>query len=148
MLRGLRPFIATGPMFKRWVLPGSLSRLGRWLVRSDLLESVRSAFPVGRTHCDDRLALAEILLADGIVQALWVNSDGTHLSPESRLASTLDEVAREVVGSFKGELSDSFDMSAELSWGLATLPGPEFVRSYVAEDGLSVEAMDFSAPRA
>lgn len=142
MLRGERPFIATGPMFKTWVVPGSLSRIGKWLIRPEILEAIRSIFPAGRVHHDDLTALADMLLIDGVVQALWATSGpGYAATATSRRRIALTEVVAETMGRPKGEHADPFDMATEMAWGLATLPGPEVHRSYTSEDGIALEPM-------
>lgn len=142
MLRGERPFVATGPRFKQWVIPGSLSRFGRWMVLPEVLGSIRAIFPVGRVHRDDLLDLADTLMLDGIVQALWsVDSPGYAATATDRYQIALREVVAETMGNMRGDFADPFDAATEMAWGLGTLPGPEVHRSYTSEDGLRLEAM-------
>lgn len=141
MLRGERPFIVTGPSFKSWVVPGSLSRIGMWMVRPEILASVRNVFPMGRVHRDDLLALADMLLLDGVVQALWAVNGRDYAAVADHMQAARLEVVAETMGRFKGEVCESFDMTNEMSWGLATMPGPEIPRSLTSEDGIILEAM-------
>lgn len=138
-VRGLRPFVVTGPSFMSWVIPGSLASAGRWLLRPAALTGISGAFPVGRTHRGDLLVVAEVLLRDGIVDAFW-STDSLHCLPlEQRWDVALDEVAAEVIGRFATETADPFHMAAELAWGLGTLGGIEHVRDLLSDDGLTVE---------
>src|ERR1700690_3128102 len=89
-VRGLAPFIATGPDFAGWTIPNSLSCYREYRFRKPLREGLLAV----RSGANDvaREAIAELLLREGIVSALW-SIDSTDVLPESeRWAASVRQV--------------------------------------------------------
>ena len=139
-VRGLRPFIATGPRFSAWAVPGSLAKFGEWRFRPELRQSIESVFPASEDKCpEDRLAVAQLLLSEGIMQALW-SVDSVECLPRDRWTiESAAEAAREIPYLRPGDPRGPYDLAF---WTIETLSGlaaPEHFRGYVGDDGLTLE---------
>ena len=135
---GQRPFLARGPNFKAWAVPGSLERAGQFEFRPELRQAIERTFPsdgLGReSYYED--AVAEFLLRDGIVSALWVTNARSPVPEELRWDLSVDEVAR----SLFYDVGD--DVAATTVELLSGMSGPEHFNSYVAEDALTLQAAE------
>lgn len=136
MVRGLRPFVATGPSFASHAVPGSLVDHREWRFRPALRTALSLAFP--RAVPEDRWAVAEALLADGIVQALWSIDSAECLDRKLWRDASVETVALEIPAP---RLQVPYDL---VGWTLETLSGmsgPDHFHSYVSDDGLSLEPL-------
>ena len=123
-LRGERPFIASGPNFHRYVVPGSLERDREHRFIPAFLDAVRDGFT---SVSDLRPEFAEFLLAEGIVSALWFPSSE---APADRWERSILGLAREIPG---GDIP---------FWGIELLSGissPEHYRNMLSLDGIELE---------
>lgn len=121
---GKIPFFAEGPNSRR--LMPSL----RWAFRSHF----------GEGTDDDKEVVAEYLLEDGLVVALWATSMRTCVAKELRRAIEISELVKELGPipwrSHTGIYWDIGDAVWEYLDGLATV---EMRRRYVVEDGIILE---------
>lgn len=126
-VRGQRPFLATGPSFKDYVVPGSLTKHGEYRFVSAISGALEQAAesPLWRE------AVAEWLLREGIVQALWSVDVDTCEPPERRWQLSVEAVAEEIPKSMP-----VLEGTVELLSGMGD---PQYFRSYVSEDELSLE---------
>ena len=128
-IRGLVPFLATGPAFLGHVRPRSLGLFGEHRMSSAFLSTIRTV--LGGLGGDWRDVAAEWLLREGVVQALWSVDGGSCLLPELRWEASVLGLVRELPRD--GEVVEAvIDL-------LAGLSGPEHHRSYLSEDGLVLE---------
>lgn len=137
-VRGLRPFIATGPGFKRWTAHDSIARFGEWRFAPGLREAIEAVFPAATTHPapESRLVIAEFLLKEGIVQALW-SVDSAECLPRDRwLGVSIDEVAAEIPYVV---VDGTYDLALWTIEDLCSMPDPSHFREYVSADGLDLE---------
>ncbi len=126
---GERPFIATGPSFLRWVVPGSVDRHREHRMKGELIKALDVVADVSDT--DRREYIAEMLLREGIVQALWCVDHPDCMAEELRWELSIRQVADEIP-------SDENFVKWTLEF-LAGLIGPEHCRSYVVQDSFSLE---------
>lgn len=144
-VRGLRPFVATGSRFMEWALAGSLQRLGQWAFRPELYSGLSRAFPPAAPSVpEDRAIVAEFLLQEGIVEALWSVDSPECLPVDLRWKASLEQVTDEIpflrADSTLGRIMGGpYDMALWTIELLSGLSGPEHFRSYVSEDGLILE---------
>lgn len=125
---GRVPFVATGPRFQEFAIPGSLERFGEHRFVSGLRLAMEAH--LGGLQTDWRDVAAEWLLEMGIVQAIWSVDGGECVPEELRWAASVAQVAREIP---KGEVVPAvIDL-------LSGLGDPAHFRAYVAEDGLTLE---------
>ena len=106
-----------------------------------LVEAVSFSFPKGKCHPGDIEVLAEVLLRDGMVDALWSVDSSSCLPEELRWQCSIATVGRHVIGSHKSPMPKEFDMAHELQTGLGVLASPEHYRAYVSDDGLRLESV-------
>lgn len=125
-VRGQIPFIATGPAFKQFVVPGSLERYGEYRFRT-IREIVADIAGPG----DWRETVAEWLLREGIVEALWSVDVTTCLLPEQRWEASISSLA--------DEIPKSMPLDEAVIELLSGLPSAADHRSYLSEDDLSLE---------
>jgi hypothetical protein len=135
-VRGLRPFIVTGPSFEAWVIPDSLERTGRHVLRRELRELITGIFPGEGFQPGHhfRAAVAESLLRENVLSALWSIDSVECLSVESRWESSITQVSREL------PISQGISMAAAIDELLSGMPTPAMAREYLSEDGLGLEA--------
>jgi len=140
-VRGLRPFIATGPNFMAWAVPGSLERFREWRFRPHIYRTLSSVFPPDEDKPpEDRDAVAEVLLTDGVVQALW-SVDSAECLPRDRwLRASIEQVAREIPYIKPGSARGPYDLAYWTIEFLSGLSAPAHFREYVSADGLTLEA--------
>lgn len=137
-VRGLRPFVATGPRFLDWALRDSIKRFGEWRFRPNLRESIEAVFPVSvEASPDSRLVVAELLLAEGIVQALWSIDSFECLPIDRRHGVSIDEVASEIPYVV---VDGVYDVGLWTIENLSSLPDPAHFREYLSVDELSLES--------
>lgn len=138
---GRRPFIVRGPRFDSWT-----DRPVDWYhdptLRTDVFASLRRAYPVGRFTVDDGLLLAELLLREAIITAVWVTDRPTSLPLGLRPPVSVDQAMREVIHSWDGREISDFDLASELGYCLCCVDGIDRVREYLSEDQLTIEALD------
>ena len=132
---GERPFIATGPNFSSWVIPGSLEKYREWKFRPQLKQALAKLFPCDGIHRSlyHQLAVAEFLLRDGIVQALWATNGRAFIGDEFCWEESIHHVAREM--SYLSAADSIADLTIDL---LATMSQPSHFISYVSEDDLKL----------
>jgi len=134
---GRRPFIVAGPNFKRWIVPKSIERTGSHHVKDVVLKSISKVCPSGTPSDEASTSVAELMLRDGIVQAIWSTRQGCCADPAERWERALDETASNIKG------SDVAEAVREFLSGLGTA---QMAASYVSEDGISLEAMALPEP--
>lgn len=128
-VRGLVPFVVTGPAFERYTVPGSLDRVGEHRMTPTFLATIGQVMG-GEDHTW-RDVVAEWLLAEGILQALWSVDSRECLPPEARWVASVAQVAREIPAD-----SPVVEGVVELLSGVSD---PGHYRSYVSEDSLTLE---------
>lgn len=124
-LRGERPFIASGPNFQRYVIPGSLERDREHRFVPAFVEAVRDGFTAVN---DLRPEFAEFLLSEGIASALWM--PGAPARADERWELSILGLVREIPG---GDIP---------LWGIELLSGissPEHYRNMLSLDGIELE---------
>lgn len=125
---GLRPFIATGPKFKAYTTTQALTEF-QWKFKKSFLDDISSLGP----HADrlSREVVAELLLREGIVVALWSIDSAQCLPETERWDASIKQVANEIPP------DDPLYLSVmELLSGLGEA---SHFRSYVSEDELTLE---------
>lgn len=139
-VRGLRPFIATGPRFMEWAAPGSLAKFREWRFRPELRRTIERVFPTAEDKFpEDRRAIAEVLVVDGIVQALWSVDSRECLPRERWLEASIDEVSLEIPYVKPGASNGPYDLGYWVIETLSGLSAPAHFREYVSVDGLTLE---------
>lgn len=144
-VRGVRPFITSGPHFLDWIVPGSLESRGQHVLRPAVRRMISNLFPSGgmhRMHYQHRAA-SEALLREGILMALWSIDSRECLSEESRWGESIEQVARElpfktmhwVGGQVEHRFRNTCESVEEL---LSGMPGPAMIREYLSEDRLTL----------
>ncbi len=133
-VKGLRPFIVSGPMFDGWIVPDSLQKTGRHVVRPSIRRTLERAFPEGT---GPRLqyhhsAMAEVLLREHVLMALWSVDSVDCISLPGRWNESIEQVCREIPF-----CDDSLSRSVEDL--LSGMPSPSMAREYLSEDGLTLE---------
>ena len=132
---GFRPFIVTGPNFKSWAIPGSLEKHREWRFRVELRFALSKCFPEGLPYANWfwQDAIAEFLLREGIVQALWSVDAPAPVPEPDRWDLSVNEVARQIHYALGVSISES---TIELLSGMG---GPEHYRAMLAEDSMKLE---------
>lgn len=130
-IRGERPFLAAGPKFRAYTTTQALTGY-EWQFRQPFIDDLKT---IGETG--DRLSrevAAELLLREGIVQALWAVNGGRTLPEEGRWAASV------------AQLADEIPAAAPLhSWVIELLSGiaePSHYRSYLSETGIELVALE------
>jgi hypothetical protein len=129
-VRGEIPFVSTGPNFYGWAIKGSLTKYSEHKFVSSLKIDIEDGF--GRL--EEQLArecVAELLLSEGIIQALWAAH--SEVTKADRWQIALSEIASQIP---TGPLGEGV---VELLSGLSA---PEHFKSYVAEDAIDLEHME------
>lgn len=136
---GLAPFLATGPNFASWVIPGSLERFGEHRFHRSFILDIDSVLGDSEALLA-RESAATMLLSLGIVQAMWAIHSTEPLPDgpawvewrwEAAVRALSDEIPPGPIGSAVVEL-------------LSGMSGPEHYRSYMSEDEIPFEV---TAPR-
>lgn len=145
-VRGQRPFLVTGPGFGQWVVPGSLERRGEHALRPQIRRMLIESFPSGGEHRRQyqHEAVAEVLLREGVVMALWSIDSPDCLPSELRWGESVAQLRRELPFITPGCIGpDAFwEIVDSVSELLSGMPSPTMAREYVSEDRLALEAMD------
>jgi hypothetical protein len=141
-VQGLAPFIATGPSFKAWIIPGSLEKHREHRFRIELKQAMVAVFPKTAIHRDfwHRSTIAEFLLREGIVSALWAVNQPECVPRTERWGDSVTWLAKEIHYS---EGQDIVDWTIELLSGMSD---PAHFHSYVAEDGVVLEPVAIPEP--
>ena len=141
-IMGQIPFIAAGPSFDDWVVPGSLSRIGRHRLRPDIIEMIARLFLPTGTHdvvYQHRL-LSEVLLREGVLVALWI---GDRVPQEDRWNASIDRVSHELPLWIGRPIDrNPYPIEGALDEYLSGMCTVDQVRSYVSEDALELTALD------
>lgn len=145
-VRGLRPFIVTGPRFLDWIVPGSLEKKGQYVLRPQVRQILADLFPPGGLHQVhyQHQAAAEALLREGILSALW-SIDSRECIPEPlRWSESIQQVVRELPFKTAGwagaqELNQFWSIDASVEELLSGMQSPAMARDYVSEDKLTLE---------
>ena len=133
-LRGQRPFIAAGPKFHAYTTNKSKT-LGAgegWRFGAAFRSDIAS---VG--DAPDQLSreiIGELLLREGIVQALWQISSIQCLPEEEQWQASIEQVAREIPA-----------VAPLAEWVIEMLSGltdAAYLRSYVSTDQLELKAVE------
>lgn len=127
-VKGERPFIATGPRFRDYTTTRTLTEY-EWKFRQSFIDDIGS---IGSDPSElNREIVAELLLREGIVQALWSVDSPNVLPPERRWRASIEQLAREIPCHSPLNL-----------WVIELLSGmsdPSHFNSYVSEDALRLE---------
>lgn len=129
-IRGRAPFIVTGPTFRRWTIPHSLHRFGEYRFVPELQQVL------SRVDGDEpdlaREAIAELLLREGICEAIWASNVRTVLPIEERWPVCISQ------------LRSMIPLHAPISaWTMELLSGmsdASYYRNYLSESGIVLEA--------
>lgn len=145
-VRGLRPFIVSGPSFDSWVVPGSLERMGQHVLRPAIKNMLVGLFPSGGIHRRhyQHEAAAEALLREGVVCALWSVDSRECLPVDDRWDESVRQVCREIPFRFPPSFSqgDGFwEMDSAVAEYLSGMQTFAMVREYLSEDRLALEAL-------
>jgi hypothetical protein len=150
-VRGLRPFLVTGPGFEQWVIPGSLQKRGHHVLRPQVKRMLGELFPAGGIHRRhyQHMATAETLLREGVLLALWSVDSPECLAGPDRWDEAVQQLCRELP--FRHPMSfatgDGFwEIDEAVSEYLSGMPSPAMAREYVSEDRLTLEAMPVPGP--
>ena len=151
-VRGERPFIAAGPHFMDWIVPGSLEKRRKYVLRPQIKQMLAGLFPTGGIHRTfyQHQAASEALLREGILVALWSVDSRECLPLEFRWDESIRQVARELPFKTAGWANDQIefkfwtisDAVEELLSGMQSLA---MVRDYVSEDKLTLEPTQIPA---
>jgi hypothetical protein len=149
-VRGLRPFLVTGPSFTSWIVPGSIDSHGQHVLRPQVKRTLIEAFPPGGPHqrAFQHEAAAEVLLREGVIQALWSVDSPECLPEDQRWSESLRQAVRELPLSAKGwpeanRTGDGFwEIAEAVDELLSGMPSPAMAREYVAEDHLRLEPVE------
>lgn len=139
-IRGIRPFIVSGPSFAEWVIDGSLERLGRHSLRGDIERTLNRAFPPGGMHrrCYQHRAASEMLLSEGVLCALWSIDSRECLPVDMRWMESIEQVSRELP--FRHPSGNSFwEIADSVRELISGMPSPAMAREYVSDDKLTLE---------
>ncbi len=126
-IKGYVPFVATGPKFRAYTTSQAINY--EWKFRSAFIDDLKS-IP------DDDLApevISELLLREGIVQALWSSDVDTCLPLDERWSASVRY------------LSEYFKIGQIVSSTLELLSGmsdPSFYKSYLGEDQLQLSPVE------
>jgi hypothetical protein len=130
-IRGQRPFIVTGPNFRRWTVAHSLQRYGEHRFVPELVQILSHVDADQRDLA--RESVAELLLREGICEALWASNVRTALPENLRWQTSVDQLAAEIP-----------DCAPVSSWAIELLSGmsePSHYRSYLLESGIALEVL-------
>ncbi len=120
--------MATGPRFRDYTTTRTLTEY-EWKFRQSFIDDIGSIGDLASQL--DREIMAEFLLREGIVQALWSVSSPDVLPPERRWRASIEQLAREIPAFSPLKL-----WVIEL---LSGMPDPSHYNSYVSDDGLKLE---------
>lgn len=141
ILRGRLPLIVTGPSFCDVSDDGAGAR-PFWRMTSEFCAELRSAVSAvlgGAAREHAQRDVAELMLACGFVQALWVTHtpDPNDLPPpEERWGISVEAIAREIPVGYHGP----DDLSGDLLELLDGMSSPEYYRTLLgAHDELTLE---------
>jgi len=135
---GHRPFIVSGPRLNDWVVPGSLKRYGRHVLQHSVRRIIAECFPSGGIHRDhyQHRAVSETMLREGVLVALWADTQRECLPVEYRWNESIDQVARELP--FNGPNDQRWVIVESVDEYLSGIPSPSMIHDYVSEDSLSL----------
>jgi hypothetical protein len=125
LVRGEKPFLATGPWFSTWGY--GLDRYGEWRFVGQLGQQFEEAYGA---EDDPRFLAAWALLETEIVQALW--AEHSPVPPEERWIAAVEQLSAEIPQGPIGESVVEY---------LSGLSSPGHFRSYVAEDAIELVPM-------
>jgi len=123
-VRGEVPFLATGPNFFGWAIKGSLARCGEHRFTPTFVADIRAILQENTDLA--RMCVAELLLREGIVQALWA----AHSTEEEKWILSVQQLADEIPSGWSIE-------EAVVEY-LSGLSDAGHFRSYVSEDGIEL----------
>lgn len=125
-VKGLAPFVCTGPRFRAYTTTQALTEY-EWKFRQVFVDDISS---VGENVDFHREVVAELLLREGIVQALWSVSSEECLPEGDRWSLSIRQVA--------AEIPKDDPLAVAVVDFLSGLADPGHFRSYVAEDQLEL----------
>lgn len=127
-VRGERPFIVTGPQFRAYTTTKALNGY-EWEFKQTFIDDIKAA---GESHDQlSREIIAELLLREGIVQALWSVDSPNVLAEDDRWRASIEQVAREI--------PDAGPLPLWVIELLSGMPDPAHIRSYLSDDNLRLE---------
>lgn len=127
---GLKPFIAAGPKFRAYTTTQTLTGF-QWEFRKSLLDDIGSLGPSADQF--GREVIAELLLREGILIAMWSINSGVCRPEAERWKASIEQVAAEIP-----PLDPISESVRELLSGMSE---PSHYRNYVSEDELTLEAV-------
>ncbi len=138
---GMVPFIATGPKFHSFVVHGSLFEHKAYKFKQELQFALEGCFPAKFSEVLEGVyglaTISEFLLREGIVQAFWCHNPKRRFDVADDLQRAINQLALEI------PLARNEDGNIDLPfWTIETLSGmsgQEFWKSYISEDGLTLE---------
>lgn len=131
---GQRPFIAAGPSFMTWIVPDSLDKLGRHIMRPSIRNLLRDIFPVSTAAAREyqQHVIAEVLLREGVLVALWSRMGEQNVSRSIKWQESIDQLVREIpMGMPVHEAIEEL---------LSGMQSPSMVREYLSEDGIALDS--------
>lgn len=123
-VRGEVPFLATGPNFFGWAIKGSLAKYGEHRFVPSFVADIQAVFQENTDLA--RMCVAELLLREGIVQALWVD----HSRSDEKWILSVQQLADEIPANWTIE-------EAVVEY-LSGLSDASHFRQYVAEDQIEL----------
>lgn len=127
-IRGEVPFVVTGPSFTAYTTTAKLEGY-EWKLRPSFIADIVS---VGETADElSREVVAELLLREGIVDALWSTNGERPVAPELRWRASIEQVAAEIPSDGPLHLG-----VIELLSGMGTMA---HLQNYLLDTGLVLE---------
>lgn len=143
-VRGERPFLVTGVGFEQWIVPGSLSRHGKHVLRPQIKRMLFDLLPPGGIHRRhyQHEAAAETLLRERVVAALWSVDSPDCLPIELRWDESVRQLCRELPFMTPSPPRQFWEMADAVEELLSGMPSPAMAREYLSEDRLTLESLE------